>query len=116
MTSKKALIVLILRILETQTNEREPLTQVTLANAISKRYPCDRKTVGRNNKLLQEMGFPIVKTPRGFYMDKKLFSRTEIEFILLAVRGTPDELCATIDKGDLCTRLHESLSRYYKAW
>ena len=108
---KKQLIILILRILETQTDDAHPITQVEIARLISGKYPCDRKTVGRNIGFLRELGFPIEKCPRGFYMERKLFTREEIAFVLEAVRGAPSKLP---DREELCERLFESLSRYYK--
>jgi len=108
---KKYLIVLILRILETHSDEKTPLTQTEITKLIDRRYPCDRKTVGRNMKFLKEIGYPIVKTPKGFYMDNKLFSRSEISFVLDLVRSADN---AEIDRDGLCHRLHECLTRYYR--
>lgn len=79
--AKKYLIVLILRILETDTDVNNTITQMKIAEDISKVYPCDRKTVGRNIQYLQRLGYPIKKTTKGFYMDKKLFSLKDISFI-----------------------------------
>lgn len=79
--AKKYLIVLILRILETDTDVNNTITQMKIAEDISKVYPCDRKTVGRNIQYLQRLGYPIKKTTKGFYMDKKLFSLEDISFI-----------------------------------
>jgi len=88
METKKFLIVLILRILETDSSKENPYTQVRIANEISKTYPCDRKTVGRNIKFLMQLQFPIVKTKKGFYMDGKTFSLDEIDFVRTAIMGT----------------------------
>ena len=85
MKNKKYLIILILKILESFTDSSHKLTQVEIAKQISEIYPCDRKTVGRNISFLQKIGYPIVKTSKGFYMDNKVFSIEEIDFILNAV-------------------------------
>lgn len=111
METKKYLIVLILRILETDTDQKYPLSQVKIAELISKMYPCDRKTVGRNINFLKALGFPIVKTTKGYYMDKKAFSKEEINFVLNSVKRAESD---TIDKDGLCDRLNECLTRYYK--
>ena len=79
--AKKYLIVLILRILETDTDVNNTITQMKIAEDISKVYPCDRKTVGRNIQYLQRLGYPIKKTTKGFYIDKKLFALEDISFI-----------------------------------
>ena len=108
---KKYLIVLILRMLETHSDEKHPLTQVQIAKEISEKYPCDRKTVGRNIKFLREIGFPIKKTQKGFYMGNQMFSREEIELVLGLVKDSKAE---GIDRDDLCERLRICLTRYYK--
>ena len=110
MKNKKYLIVLILRILETQSDSKFPISQCKIAEMISLQYPCDRKTVGRNIKFLTEVGYPIVKTTKGFYMDKKEFSREEINFVLDLVKSSD---LADFDKEDLSDRLFKCLSRYY---
>ena len=97
--TKKYLIVLILRILESKTDAEHPITQTQIAKEISELYPCDRKTVCRNIKFLKEMGYPIVKTTKGFYMDKKTFSKDEIDFVKQAITlsdGKSDEEKATL--------------------
>ena len=108
---KKQLIVLVLRILENESSEEIPLTQTRIAEMIAGRYPCDRKTVGRNIKFLQDFGYPIVKTSRGFYMERKLFSCKEIEFIMTLIREAD---AVEIDKEDLCSRLYPLLKKNYK--
>lgn len=97
MNAKKYLIILVLRILETCSDERHPLTQVKIAEMISDKYPCERKTVGRNIKFLREVGYPIVKTHSGFYMDKQSFSREEIDLVLALVRRAELPRCENGD-------------------
>jgi len=111
MNTKKYLIVLILRMLETLSDKEHPLTQVEIAKIISSKYPCDRKTVGRNIQFLRELNFPIVKTSKGFYMDNQMFSLAEIDFVLDSVKKSSTK---DFDTEDLCQRLSSSLSRYYK--
>ena len=81
MEKKKQLIVLVLRMLESETDAQHPLTQTEIAKVISDLYPCDRKTVCRNIKFLKEMGYPIKKTKEGFFMDCKVFSMEDVSFI-----------------------------------
>ena len=85
MEKKKHLILLVLKLLETETDANHPITQTEIAKTISGVYPCDRKTVGRNIKDLKELGYPIVKTTKGFYMDKKIFTVAEIDFVTNAI-------------------------------
>lgn len=110
--TKKHLIVLILRILETESDKDHPISQTKIAEMIADVYKsCDRKTVGRNIHFLQKMGYPIVKGTRGFYMGNKLFTKDEVEFIISSVRDS--QACLSIDKSELCERLYASLTRYY---
>ena len=77
MKAKKYLIILILKYLEANSDEKHPLTQTRIAEEISGVFPCDRKTVGRNLRFLKEVGYPIKKTSRGFYLGKRLFTVEE---------------------------------------
>lgn len=110
MQTKKYLIVLILRVLETVSDKYNPLTQVQIANMISQAFPCDRKTVGRNIGFLKKIGYPIVKTNRGFYMDKQLFTRAEIGYILNSVNSNQTTFEG---KEELLQKLRRSLTKYY---
>ena len=85
MGKKKQLILLVIKLLETESDEKHPITQTAIAKIISEVYPCDRKTVCRNIKFLQEIGYPIVKTTTGFYLQDKLFSVEEINFVKNAI-------------------------------
>ena len=62
MQEKKFLILLILKILETESDEQHPISQSEIARIISGQYPCDRKTVGRNIRALITVGYPIQKS------------------------------------------------------
>ncbi len=85
MPSKKQLILCVWNLLNNETDKNNPLTQVELVKRISgEKYSCDRKTVCRNIKFLQEMGYPIKKTNQGFYMEKT-FSLEDIAFIKTAI-------------------------------
>ena len=62
MKSKKQLILLVLNELNANSDENTPLTQSQIARNISgEKFVCDRKTVCRNIKFLQEMGYRIKK-------------------------------------------------------
>lgn len=112
MEAKKHLIILVLRILETQSDEDHPITQSKITELIRDAgYPCDRKTVGRNIRFLTEIGYPIIKTAKGAYMDRKMFTREEIDLVLSLVAATEHE---GIDKDSLVKRLRSVLDRYYK--
>lgn len=107
---KKQNILLVLKILETESDKSHPMTQSEIADAISGVYPCDRKTVGRNIGFLTSIGYPIVKTTRGFYLDKKLFTIDERTLILSAVGNTLDK--SGMQQSDLIDRLTLVLDRF----
>lgn len=110
--TKKYLIVLILRILESKTDAEHPITQTQIANEISEIYPCDRKTVGRNIQFLQKLKYPIVKTSNGFYMDNMVFSVSDMEFVEQAVLGS--ELKSDEEKAELLKKLKSLMTHKYK--
>ena len=113
--SKKQLILLVLNELSAFTDEDHPLTQAQIARNLSgEKFTCDRKTVCRNIKFLKEMGYPIKKLDknRGFYMDKKLFSVEDIDFISTAILDAEGR---TMDeKMELSKRLTDILAKTYK--
>ena len=111
MEKKKQLIIFVLRMLETESDSQHPITQTEMTNVISKIYPCDRKTVCRNIKFLKEMGYPIVKTTKGFYMDNKMFSVSEIETVRTAILRA--EGLSACDKESLSSRVVEALTKRY---
>lgn len=82
---KKQNILLVLKILETESDKKHPMTQTQIADIISGKYPCDRKTVGRNIRFLIDIGYPIIKTTRGFYMGNREFTIEERALILAAI-------------------------------
>ncbi len=113
MKSKKQLIIWILKILESSTDEKNTLTQTKIAEMIStESHPCDRKTVCRNIKFLQDMGYPIIKTKPGFYMANKPFSVEELQFVKAAILSSPNK--TEVEKAELSERVERELSRIYK--
>lgn len=111
MERKKQLILLVLKLLEANSDENHPLTQIAITKMISDVYPCDRKTVGRNIKFLIEIGYPIVKTTKGFYMKNKVFSVDEIVFVKEAIMASKD-----MDIGkrqELANQVVECISKRY---
>ncbi len=108
MKNKKYLIILVLKILESFTDSSNKLTQIEIAKQISAVYPCDRKTIGRNIKFLQSIGYPIVKTSNGFYMDNKIFSVEEIDYIISAVDSAENSY--GINKAELKVKINNQLN------
>ncbi len=111
MQSKKQLILWVLNVLNNESSKNEPLTQTKIADIISAVYPCDRKTVCRNIHFLQEMGYPIKKTAKGFYIDKT-FSQEEISFIKTAILSAKNK--SEDEKTELAERVVEAFNKTYR--
>ena len=112
MQSKKQLILWVLNVLNNESDANNPITQTKIADVISNMYPCDRKTVSRNIKFLQEMGYPIKKTGKGFYIERRVFSIEEINFIKAAIMESTSKDDA--EKVALAEKVSEILSKMYQ--
>ena len=74
--AKKTIIVYVLKILFNYTTNENPATQTFRANYLNDiGIPCDRKTVGRNIKYLQDFGIDIQKDEKGYFVDKEQVSK-----------------------------------------
>ena len=112
MQPKKQLILLVLNELNINSDEKNPLTQTQIAKNLSgKKYTCDRKTVCRNIKFLQEMGYPIKKTPRGFYFNKA-FSVADIAFVKEAIFSADGR--SESEKEIIAKKVVDVLSKQYR--
>lgn len=112
MKKKKGTIIIVLSMLETESRKDSPLSQdkiAAFANEVG--YSCNRKTVGRDIKLLKDMGYPIVRTSRGYYMDYKVFSSEEITFVLDCIEKQEAD---GIDKESLLQRLKRMMGHAYQ--
>ena len=110
--SKKCLILLVLKYLESLTDEKNPMTQVKLAKLISESFDCDRKTVCRNINALIQLGYPIIKTKNGFYLSKKKFSIEEVNFITASIIKNQDKPLE--EKEEIINRLLPILNKSYR--
>lgn len=112
MQPKKQLILLVLNELNINSDKEHPLTQIQIAKNLSgEKYTCDRKTVCRNIKFLQEMGYPIKKSKRGFYFDK-VFSVDDIAFVKEAIclaEGKSD-----FEKDEIARKVVDILTKQYR--
>ena len=113
--SKKQLILLVLNELSANTDENHPITQTQIAKNLSgEKFVCERKTVCRNIKYLKDMGYPIIKVGKnkGFYMDKKLFSVDDVNFIETAILDADGR--SMEEKLELAKRLTDILNKTYR--
>lgn len=112
MPAKKQMILWVLNILNHESDESRPITQTKIANIISAVYPCDRKTVCRNIKFLQEMGYPIKKTTKGFYIAGKVFSVDEVAFVEASIRAADNK--SDEEKNEIAEKVVSVLSKMIK--
>lgn len=112
MQSKKQLILWVLNVLNNESDANTPITQTKIADIISDMFPCDRKTVSRNIKFLQEMGYPIKKTSKGFYMERRVFSIEEINFIKSAILESKSK--DDTEKAALAEKVSNILNKMYQ--
>ena len=112
MQPKKQLILLVLNELNVNSDENHPLTQTQIARTLSgKKYTCDRKTVCRNIKFLQEMGYPIKKSSKGFYFDK-VFSVEDIAFVREAIFFAQGK--SESEKREIAKKVADILTKQYR--
>lgn len=109
-SNKKQLILHVLNLLNTH-DENDPITQIKITEHISDVYPCDRKTVCRNIKFLKEMGYPIKKNSKGFYIEK-IFSVEDVNFIKAAIMAAAGKEEA--EKTALAEKVSEALNKMYR--
>ncbi|MBO7169757.1 MAG: HTH domain-containing protein [Clostridia bacterium] len=110
MKSKKATIVMVLLLLERESEEGKCLTQSRMAEIINPFVPCDRKTIGRDIKALREFGYPIKRTAKGYFMENKTYTGDEIRFVTQCIESYEGE---DVDKADLINRVKDTLGRAY---
>lgn len=85
---KKMAIVVILKILQDETDENNPLNQSEIKKILSEDYGIDyaRKAIGDSVKLLIGLGYPICHTRQeGYYMNKKVFTDPESNVLIDAI-------------------------------
>lgn len=112
MQSKKQLILLILNELNINSDEKHPLSQTQIAKNLSgEKFTCDRKTVCRNIKFLQEMGYPIKKSSKGFYFDKT-FSADDIAFVKAAIFSADGRSAS--EKESIAKKVVDVLTKQYR--
>ena len=112
MKPKKQLILLVLNELNANSDAQHPLTQTQIAENLSgKKYTCERKTVCRNIKFLQDMGYPIKKSNKGFYLEKT-FSIDDIAFVKAAILSAEGK--SGCEKENIAKKVVDVLTKQYR--
>jgi biotin operon repressor len=108
---KKSTLLFTVKVLENLATEQTPLSQSKIADELDRMdHACNRKTVGRHIALLKEMGYPIVRTARGYYLRVHRFSKEEIKLVTNAIRETHDD---SINTAELASRVKQVLDCAY---
>ena len=78
--------LLILKILEQYSDEKNPLTYQKIINRMEDDFneTCDRRTVANHIKTLQNFGYDIIKSNRGFYIERE-FEDSELRLLIDSV-------------------------------
>ncbi|MEG1805314.1 MAG: WYL domain-containing protein [Clostridia bacterium] len=89
---KKTLILRILQVLEEYSSDVSPMTQGDIIGKLQSNFEieCERKAVARNLETLEKIGYNIVKTKDGVYLDKnRTFENSELRLLIDGVLGSP---------------------------
>lgn len=84
---KKAALIRVLQILQNYTDVDHPLKHDEIVSLLYKEYglSVERKAIGRNISLLNEVGYDIVTTKRGSYLAERTFEDAELRLLIDSV-------------------------------
>ena len=107
----KNTLLFTIKVLENVATKQFPLSQSRIADELDRmNHPCNRKTVGRHIAILKQMGYPIIRTTRGYYLDVRRFTKDEIKLVTNAIRDIRSE---TVDTSALAARVRQVLEFAY---
>ena len=111
--NKKASIVLILKTLEEYSDEEHFLTHKQIIDYVYQEYniELERKSVAYSLNLLIELGYDIVKSPKGGYaLFSRLFDKSEITFLSDSIFSS--KVITGKNATSLCKKINSVLSKY----
>ncbi len=81
---KKSALIRILQILETYSDSNHPVTHKEIEKKLDTDFNIfvERKAIGRNITLLQDVGYDIVTTKKGSYLNSRLFEDSELKLLV----------------------------------
>lgn len=111
-SNKKLSILYILKILQENSDEKHPLTQLEIVKKLYSIYgmECERKSVGASLESLEDFGYDIIKTKQGCYLGSRDFEPSEISFLVDAVFSSKS--ITSKQAKELATRISHYLSEY----
>lgn len=89
---RKMLNMLILRILQMESDEKHPLLQKEIMNQLEEKYSveCDRRSVTNNIRSLRELGYDIdVIRGKGCYLRTRELTESEIRLLIDSIFASP---------------------------
>ena len=74
----------VLNVIKLYASAEYPVSQTAICRYLNEiGIPCDRKTVGRNVRYLQEFGYPIVHIPvKGYYLDREALKKCKNKLVM----------------------------------
>ena len=80
----KTIVLYVLNVIKLYASAEYPVSQTAICKYLNEiGVPCDRKTVGRNVKYLQEFGYPIVHIPvKGYYLDGEALEKCKNKLVV----------------------------------
>lgn len=111
-SNKKLTILYILKILQEYTDQNNTLTQNEISNKMLLLYgvESERKSISYNINSLIEIGYDIIKQPRGgYYLNEREFESSEITFLIDAVFSS--KIISPKHTKDLVNKLSKFLSK-----
>ena len=112
---KKLALVRILHILEYYTDNEHPLKHEEIVRKLENDYgiTVERKAIGRNISLLQEVGYDIETTKKGSYLNSRLFEDAELRLLADGVLSSR-HITAKYSK-ELIEKLASLSNKYFKS-
>lgn len=110
----KAIILYILKILSTYTDENHYLTQKEISEYLKNEYDVivERKAVSRNLSILEELGFGVCMTRSGSFLQERLFDDSELRLLIDGVLSS--RYINEPHSYDLIQKLSNLSSKYFK--
>lgn len=114
MYTKKAIPFLILKILETYSDDNHKLTQNDIINYLRTDYNLDveRKSISANIKLLEELDYDIIRDAKGVSMGSRIFDHTQVRYLIDAVYSS--KVISSSNAQELIKKLLSRESIYQK--
>lgn len=112
---KKLALIRILQILERYTDSAHPMTHDEITNKLDLMYnvTIERKAIGRNIALLQDVGYDVETTKKGSYLNSRLFEDSELRLLSDSVLAS-QHITAKHSKA-LIEKLSTLSNKYFKS-